>query len=52
MFNGTMIEELINSVCRAEEHARREQSIEGKLQGSSMGEVWQQPQYQELIEVA
>jgi hypothetical protein len=37
MFTGTTIEELINSVRRAEEHAREEQQ-----QASTAPELWQQ----------
>ena len=48
MFKGTTIEELINSVQRAEEHAREEQQ-----RAMAMIEPWQQQtQYQELVEVA
>lgn len=47
MFKGTTIEELINSVCRAEEHAREEQET------AIMAGLWQrQAECQELIEVA
>ena len=47
MFRGTTIEELINSVERAERHAREEER-----QASAEPEVWmQQAEYQELIEV-
>jgi hypothetical protein len=47
MFRGTTIEELINSVERAERHAREEEQ-----QSSAAPEVWmQQQEYQELIEV-
>ena len=47
MFRGTTIEELINSVERAERHAREEEQ-----QASAAPEVWmQQTEYQELIEV-
>jgi len=46
MFRGTTIEELINSVERAEQHAREEG------QASAVPEVWTQAiEYQELIEV-
>ena len=46
MFRGTTIEELINSVERAEQHARQEE------QTSAAPEVWmQRTEYQELIEV-
>ena len=48
MFTGTTIEELINSVERAEEHAREEQR-----QALAVPELWTtQTQVQELIEVA
>lgn len=51
MFHGTTIEELINSVCRAEEHARREMDVQ--RQEASMPELWkQQMQCQEFVEVA
>jgi len=47
MFRGMTIEELINSVERAEEHAREEQ------QTAAMPELWQQQaQSHELTEVA
>jgi len=47
MFRGTTIEELINSVERAERHAREEEQ-----HASAAPEVWmQQAEYQELIEV-
>lgn len=48
MFKGSIIEELINSVCRAEAHAREEQQ-----KAAAMPQAWQrQEQYQELVEVA
>jgi len=48
MFTGTTIEELINSVERAERHAR-----EKELQDLAMPEVWsREVQQPELIEVA
>ena len=48
MFKGTTIEELINSVQRAEEHAREEQQ-----RAMATLEPWQQQTvYQELVEVA
>jgi hypothetical protein len=48
MFTGKTIEELINSVERAEEHAREEQR-----QAFALPELWTtQMQVQELIEVA
>ena len=47
MFRGMTIEELINSVERAEEHAREEQH------SVAVPELWQQQaQSHELIEVA
>ena len=47
MFRGTTIEELINSVERAEQHAREEER-----QAFAPPELWTQPvEYQELIEV-
>ena len=47
MFRGTTIEELINSVERAEQHAREEER-----QTSVAPPLWaQQVEYQELIEV-
>ena len=48
MFKGTTIEELINSVQRAEQHAREEQ-----LSAMAAIEPWQQQtECQELVEVA
>ncbi|HLJ27293.1 MAG TPA: hypothetical protein VKY85_11340 [Candidatus Angelobacter sp.] len=48
MFSGTTIEELINSVQRAEQHARQQQE-----QASALPEVWtQQTQWQEATGVA
>jgi hypothetical protein len=52
MFKGTTIEELISSVCRAEEHARLTHELEAQLQAEAMPQLWQQTQYRELIEVA
>jgi len=47
MFRGTTIEELINSVERAEQHAREEQR-----QACAVPELWtQEMEHQELIEV-
>jgi hypothetical protein len=47
MFRGMTIEELINSVERAEVHAREEQ------QTIAVPELWQQPaQCHEMVEVA
>jgi hypothetical protein len=49
MFQGTMIEELINSVQRAEEHAREEkQAVERQRQQPLRRFEWRR----ELIEVA
>jgi len=48
MFRGTTIEELINSVERAEQHAREEER-----QASVAPNLWIQPiELQELVEVA
>jgi hypothetical protein len=48
MFRGTTIEELINSVRRAEERARDEQQ-----QAAAMPQVWQQQTaYREITGVA
>lgn len=49
MFRGTTIDELINSVERAEQHAREEQ----EQQVMAIPEPWQQQaQYCEFTEVA
>lgn len=51
MFQGTTIEELINSVVRAEDHAREQE----KMQASVLGRQYPLRRYewrQEMVEVA
>jgi hypothetical protein len=51
MFQGTTIDELINSVERAEEHARKQQKDEPMAMNLRQYPL-QRTQWQELIEVA
>jgi len=48
MYTGTMIDELISSVERAEQHAREQQSMKLKLSDYAISRM----ELQELIEVA
>jgi len=48
MYTGTMIEELINSVVRAEQHAREHKSTQLELRNFAVPRM----EFQELVEVA
>lgn len=48
MYTGTMIEELINSVERAEQHVREQKSTQLELRNFAIPRM----EFQELVEVA
>jgi hypothetical protein len=48
MYTGTMIEELISSVVRAEKHAREEKILQQELHNFPVPRM----EFQELVEVA
>jgi len=52
MFQGMMIEELIKSVERAEQHAREQQNTRMNLRDNNLASGGRITKYRELVEVA